>query len=539
MDLKLISLFIFITLILNITTNSSFYDSNTLGFNSKFYNKIKKYSNGKVEIQYTREKGFYCIAGDHIKQGQNLFKIPQEYVISPLNIFPFKFEIYSFIKVVQAYTPIPDANIGFILLAYNILYEKYQNKNEIEEYLIKNNLKHYIDENINYNNETIKSFSKYQISMFEIDKEHEALLAAKGYPMENKQEINNIFNSIIKAASSSKHFDIIYTYISNFDDFLWAFNIARGKVFFITLNEYYTLKDLNPSDVSKNIKSMNITKIERKNLEINKVIGQNIPILIPFIRECKHYQPKTTDMKDKKQISILTEKGYYLPIPNFNLSPGEEIKLTYHPDPNNINLFFNNGIVIRENKFNIARFFVKENRKLNEAQFNICRDIGCLDLNIRSNKEIPEMIIRNVNYNSFDPNMLYYSKIKYLSSNFDTKQIKRALLHNEIISTDNEIKAWLFYFKSLYLNMKEGNKPIIDILRKIQKYQKILNNLDNNDFTDKGIKERKRNLIFNMIYEMDLSYRLILYRHMAYSQGQILKNINNDFQNLKNSYISS
>jgi len=76
----------------------AFEDKESLSKRLKFYNDVRKYSNNTIIMKYSSEQGLYTEANDYIEVGQPYFKIARKLTLCAYYLFPFKFEIISFLK---------------------------------------------------------------------------------------------------------------------------------------------------------------------------------------------------------------------------------------------------------------------------------------------------------------------------------------------------------------------------------------------------------------------------------------------------------
>ena len=68
-----------------------------------YASKLKEISNNRVTYNYTPEAGVFCMANDFIKEQSHLYDIPKKMSLSPLYIFPFKFEIAKLLEKIPSW----------------------------------------------------------------------------------------------------------------------------------------------------------------------------------------------------------------------------------------------------------------------------------------------------------------------------------------------------------------------------------------------------------------------------------------------------
>src|SRR5690606_28449379 len=99
-----------------------------------------------------------------------------------------------------------------------------------------------------------------------------------------------------------------------------------------------------------------------------------------------------------------------------------------------------------------------------------CRELGCLENSIKDPKNIPRTRMYKVRYNSYDENAINYARVKYLKGDFDSKKIIKQLANNQIIDTENEMNAWLWYFRNCRKSIKGERFKLIRSIKKAQNY---------------------------------------------------------------------
>lgn len=534
---KLIILTIF-TIIASVVlpTFSCFESTETLKKRVNFYSKIQQYSNNTIKVGSDPDKGLYCLANDYIEYGRLTMKIPKKLSICPYYIFPFKYEINN------ALLAIPGLNqtIGVeqrypvYVLTYYLMYIMDAPKKQIKEYIHQYNLTDYyevtdIDESVR------DSFPQQVLGLANFDQEHFELLKRLNYPVDKDQELESVFRSVLHYLSRVDHYEIMYSWISNFDRFKWAYSIVMSRGMTLRLTEYYTLENIKVSDP-------NLSPSVRKNLEKNSLLGKTVgaPCVVAFIDLCNHYQPKSIYSKDRLAIVLDTTPGYFQNSATADWNPGDEIVYTYSNEPSNVVLMSHYGFNEKNNLFNEQRILVEDDFIPTLDMFNICREIGCFDQKIKSVSQIPKSRPEVLSFHSFNENILNYARIKYYKGKLDAKGIVKKLGMDRQISNINEIAALLFYYNIMRNNLKNEAKNIESAIKEGQILKNRIKKLEANwsKYDEPESLWKKLKISYN-IYQMDLSYKIIIAKHADVALNRIINANQNDILKLRSKYLET
>ena len=87
--------FSFLYILTTISSSNLYYESDDIiQERLKYYKqKSKEIFNNKIDFDYTKDRGTYCIAKEYIQNRSLIIKIPKEYLICPFDKFPFKLEL--------------------------------------------------------------------------------------------------------------------------------------------------------------------------------------------------------------------------------------------------------------------------------------------------------------------------------------------------------------------------------------------------------------------------------------------------------------
>lgn len=500
-----------------------------------YYKNITSISNSLVKLNFDPNSGFFCQANDHLHKDQIIMKVPIEYSLSPLDFFPFKNELFKYLETSEFFRRNSDqiSKQVNVLLSYYILYVHLADKELMEKYFKEKKMDHYLN-STKVNPKIFNSFVDIPLSSYSSSQEHIDLLSSMGIPMSGEQDLEQIHANVIAEAAKDEHFEILYPIISNLEMFKWAFGNLLNRATFID-NRLYTKVKGRPANINSQIEPQKVnTAINSKFIK-----SQMFPTLISYVDLCNYYQPKFFDKRDKKDLILDGEPGYYLYRLDSDYQPGEEISYTYTSGATSLDQFINYGFVIPYNIFNIINMQVIEDKTINSEQFKICREVDCIEANIKSHNEIQKTRLYYLNLNGLNEKLLNYAKIKYLNDTKEPTKIIKNILNNQPISYTNEMSAYLFYYKNSIETVNKVNRPILKILNRIQRFSDQIEKLEKNwEDNAENKKQWQRLVMFKIIYEMDFSFKVIIQKHISYLQNQIIKNAKTELDQLRASYLN-
>lgn len=538
---KLILILLFSSLLLNTT---AYEDKESIRKRVSFYKQIENYSNDLISATVDKEKGLYCKAKTFVSNNQKTLEVPMNQAICPHFLFPFKFEIVEMLNNIKNLTNTvgKEQKLSVFVLVYNILYQLYANKKFVKDYIKEKELVQYENLKIQEINNIEDSFPKIILRKSTLEYDHYRLLSMKKLANEAPDELVFIYKSVLYQVTQNDHMEAIFHWISSFDNFKHAYGIVMSRAMTLRLNEYYVLLDLKNNQFKYN-------EIERKNLDINQYMCKNVgcPCIILFIDLCNHYQPQFTDLRDKRPIVLDTIVGYFQNSATKNYDMGEEINFTYTNDPNNKVLFMNYGFTIPNNIFNLYKLQVMDEVTLNQFQLKLCGELHCFDNASASDTSvIPSIRQYTFKYNSFNENLINYAKVKSLKNKDLEKSSYSSLLKsiksNAIISDNHEIASWVYYLQILRGDFISSSKASLkDSIKNGQIYRDKRRALEKEWRDEEYQRKSWRDLRhYDLIYDMDISYKRIVLVNILHSENKLIKTIHSDIiGNMKKSILSS
>lgn len=496
--------------------------------------QISIYSNNRIKLIGSQNEGISCFADDFIHEKQILINVPKNKTLCPYYLFPFKYEILDFLFELPGLkqTVKSTQQVSFFLLSYYLLYYMYAPKQEIKNYIKEKKLSQYY--NCDEIDDILKDYFPKEIpGSALLSKEHFDLWRSLGYPVPHDDLLERVFTTIGNKISNSEHKDMIIPWTSNFKQFKWAYTMISSRGLTLKLEDHLILEGI---DLTKNT-----NQSIKKNYEVNKIFTSytGAPCLLQFVDLINHYQPKNTDLRDKRKIFITTEKGNYLFHASHSYTPGEEILISYKNDPANIILFANFGFVLPYNIFNTYKITVKDIPVLTNSKFLLCRELKCVDPRAQDPRQIPSAINYDVRIFQIEESLINFGRVVYLDNDFDKNSILKIFANKGKFSNENELKAWMYYFKSFYNHDAKISELLATSIKEGQKSRFRLRNILNYWIDDvTKTSEYNRIKINENLYMLNVSYKQIVIRHLLASINQILLNINNDLTDLKIKYIA-
>jgi hypothetical protein len=493
---------------------------------------VSFYSNNTIKLVADQFHGIAGVANDFIEKRQSLLKIPKKYTFCTSYLFPFKYEILKFlldISNIKERTG-KDQKLTTFLLTYYFLYYMFAPKEKINNYIKEKKLAQYYNCDV-IGEELLDYFPRVVSGSGMLDIEHHELLFNLGFRVTYGYELEEVFKKVNEKVLQLDYKDLIHPWTSNYEQFKWAYSMVMSRSFTININDYLKLEGLDELNLI-------LDTSNKKNHEINKYISPpnvGVSCMLAFVDLLNHYQPKKTDLKDKISLSRDVEKGYFVYLAPHYLNPGQEILHTYIREPANLFLFFNYGFVIPNNIFNIHTIKVEDSTKLNLSQLGLCKELKCFEFDENDPWKIPETRFYNAKLSLIDRSLLNYGRVLFLNKNFDKKTVLKTLSSYKIISFENEVMAWIYYFISF--KKSTNNSLLENSLKQCQKYRNVVKNIEDNWFNEKTKKDEwRRNKIYENIYLLDISYKKIVTRQMLGSINQVILNTYNELENLKEKY---
>jgi hypothetical protein len=172
--------------------------------------KEQDITNGKIEFTISEDNEISCIAKENIKKNEIVFKIPEDYLLSTFDMFPFKFEIkdavFSYFSKFATNNQMQQSenkSSQFILTFY-LMFLSTSNRDKILED-VSSKLK------LNYYNVKIKQKAveylkilppTYGLNMY--DEEEKYLVKLVGLNVDKMDEMKEVFEYVIKNLKDSR-----------------------------------------------------------------------------------------------------------------------------------------------------------------------------------------------------------------------------------------------------------------------------------------------------------------------------------------------
>jgi len=514
---------------------TSFEDKESLSKRINFYRDTRKYSNNAIIEGYSPEKGLFCVANDYLEYGQITFKIPRHLSMCGYYLFPFKFELVSYLREIKELedTVGYEQKFSIYVLTYYLLYFSSDRKEEVKAYIKSNKLEQYY--NLEEPDESfLESFPKMLLNSAFLEHEHYALFEEYGFSFSKLNELEIIYNHVLKRVIDSEHFEVMLPWVKGFQKFKWAYSIVMSRSMTLRYKEYMILDNTVE-------KMKNYTKWDEINNDLNKYFSKNsgCACLIAKIDLCNHYQPKFHDGRDKRLIILDTVYDNFINYAAKTYNRGEEVSYTYITDPFNISLFLHYGFILPNNIFDSVIIRLTLENKFTKDQLSLCKELGCVDISIRNPSNLPstrESTFRNGQINQF---LINYGRVKNLKSPFDYKTYLKILSNDKPISFENEVSAWMFYASTVKLSIVEKLEMYKQIVFRAQKYRNKCKALEENwEDDDEQRNTWMNNKTYENIHLISCNLLNIVLKNIYGGYNKIIYHTKNELNNIRNKYLS-
>lgn len=506
----------------------------------KRYNRfldIGIYSNHTLTLEKDKDVGLYCRANDYIVKGQTVLRIPKEMSICAYDIFPFKHDIVEILNNIPRFAgPIKDQKVAFFVLVYQLMYQQYADKDAIREYIKENKLtEYYIEKNLDPI--MFDGIPLILPGLATMNKDHLKLVEELGYPSQytyTEQQV--VFDTIKKEFIHHKHNIMVIPWISDLKNFQRCHAIVASRSFGLRHDEFKEMEPFTKEEM------VNFKAAIDKNILTNVAISKTAPgsCLVSYLELCNHYHPKRLDMIDSTPIALTAEKDYIVHISGKNYKMGDEYAFTYSRDPNNQPLAGSYGFNIRNNIFNKYSVLVSDITLFSKQKVNLAIDIGSLD---PSTKELERPVTNkkiNLNISRLNKDILNLGRILALENDFNYKETYKFLIKGNPISHKNEIDALKYHNSILNSILTKLPDIVKNNIKEIQYFRNRIRHLLHEWRGDEDqISELNDLENYKLIYEMDVSYKIIVNKNLNQSLNQMILRTNNQLNLLKNKYLNN
>jgi hypothetical protein len=463
-----------------------------------FYNShLKNFSNGKISIEYTENKGFFCKAQKEIKNREMVFSIKKDHILCSFDSFPLKFELLEALLHFTSHHTTNDSTdkskiFLYLFSYYLILIEKGkvpEASKEMRDYLLtlpKNigTVYEYDDDEIKFlniigHNSNIVNLKT--VHSFVIKYLKEKFKNLDPYLLEILRDNLELFKSNAGIVSS-RTYETYYRYYENFKnreikngpngemEKRIMENIPEGQyqpcfIAYSDLCNHY-LGGFNFTNISNFNSSLNLEELEKNEKIINPISNIN-----------------NIQIWKKDQVFIGYEKSF---------QAGEDYEFSYMSIFPNEKLLFSYGFYLDNNPYSYAHLKIKLNKNTYSKEKNeICQKLNCFPDSLEfiyknTNIEVID-IFQYINDKKIDVGLMNsfrlmnFNETEFNETEEDTQSNKKdlnfvykRLSKNKIIDYNNEMKS-LSLYREYILNEIYNNKE------KILKFEDIIYSLYNTD----------------------------------------------------------
>jgi hypothetical protein len=474
----------------------------------RFASKMPIVSNNRIRLDFDKNSGFKCIATDFIKEKEDYLNIPKSMTISPLSIFPFKFEIAEILmKHDKIKNSLKNTNkLATYLLVFQYLIYKYLPRDTIDKYIRDNELTDYYDYKLSEPDKQIfDSFNEvnnvYNYEDYQVEIMNRLKISLDVY------EFTVVFMFFFEESEKYAFGYLFSPLAMEFKEVKKALSLISSRGILMHLNTYLEMEGIKENDP----KHSNLTK---KNIQLNRLMANvGVPSFIGYLDMCNHIQPQNFNEINRNKIELIAKKGFIVANSKNNYRPGDEILFNHLFDPTNISLMLTYGFVLKKNVFDGLEIKINDKYQLNQKKINLCKEISC-SLSENNQKDVPEKRKEFLDNNKFNHNILNYGRVGKLPEKFDSKLIQKKLLKDKFISYSNEMGANIFYFQTVFESLKSEENNLMEIFSEGSNIKKTIKNIEDN-YEEKIplINKWRKSKVAELIYDGTLLLKNILIVH--------------------------
>jgi hypothetical protein len=532
-------------LFLKLNTVIAFDSKDQINRSLNTFDKLSFMSDNSVSLIYDEKtvEGYQCIANELIPKLANIFRIPKKLSICAYHLFPFKFELSEWLQEINGMKETfgVDNKFGSYLLTYLLLYIKHANKDNVKNYIKSKGLRDYDNlTELDFDSLTKLIFPDVVVNFPALDEEHFKKFHLMGYPQLKGDEFEYVFNSVLSKIVQSEHAEIMIPWTSDKENFKQAFGLVLQRGIQVKLAQWYILEGWNNKKP--------ILQSEKKNYELNQYFAKNVGAncLLASQSKCTTYIPKYNDLRDRKGIVLDTELGFFWNVSPQDIYPGQEVSYTLPQDPSNMNLFIQYGFVTKTNIHNILTVRIEDDIKLTKEKFDLCKQLNCFDASAKDFHNIPKMRAVFLRPNKIDEALLNTGRVKYLKVNEDRELLQNAykkILSGQPISYTHEMQSWLYYYntcKSTFTTLFDNLNQSIKLTQKYRnKVNKITRKIEESETFSKELKkDYVKNKGYENIYNLDISYKIILPIQVESSLNHLINTTQNELSKIREKYLN-
>ena len=501
-----------------------------------FYKQARKFSDNSIKVSYTKQNGLTCEALDYKKPGDLNFKIPRELTLCAYYLFPFKFELASYLKEIPFLAEAFGQRTLYsvYLLTYNIMFLSSEYKEEVNQYIKEKQLEQYYE--IEQTDMSLfDSFPKIALNKYFLEDEHYDLL--QKYSVYNKNELDElrqVYDHVLRRVKQSEHKEAMLPWVIDFDRFRWAYSMPKTRAMQITFKNW---RKVDNTDA----RMKNFTKWEKMNHEFNVQMAAKpgADCIVPFVDLCNHYQPKMPDLRDRRTINMETQFNYFINQANTVSRRGDEIQYTYIMQPNSVNLFLNYGFTLPNNVFDSYNARLMLGAEFSMDQLALCKELGCIENSVKKPSDITAPRFISFNFGQVNRILLNYGRVKNLKEKFNYQTYVKILSNSDIISNENEISAWMLYRNKCQELLSPKYHFYETNISEIQKYRNESKNMKSKwEETDEFFKKLLNVQIYEQINLISIYYQNILVKGIYGSFNKIIYHTNQELLGIREKYLS-
>lgn len=452
-------------------------------------------------------------------------------------MFPYKLEINEILKNYakrrfgdETMIKMNFPRLSQYLFASYLMFLEYEDKQGLNDELIKNNMKHYsIHKNFNDQYEYIKSITTLIGSRNAYESGEYSLLDLAGVHYEKDimdDEVHKFMYESIKP--QFKHFKSM---ISNKKSFIYWLSVINSRSYKLTEANYEKIKNYSIDDFT----------LSNQNYSIIKEISMNDlnHILIPFFDICNHEPSSKSkgtgesgefllNFNDNK-VSIGVDKTFY---------SGEEFAYNYTPRINNEKLVFQYGFYMNNNDHQMT--FVKyvfEKPKINREKHEILVKAKLIEVPFDNFFSSSHQKIGLVGFLTtvFNPNLYNQLRI-YYTEDKDLRENVNMMFNFPWVNYELELKSLVHYKNAIIVgNINPASLTLPDISKSIFETEHFYNT---NQDSFSNVENKQRFNIRKNIMLLAKETTSLYLKNSIFADDKIKELVSDQLKKMKDYYLN-
>ncbi|TNV80104.1 hypothetical protein FGO68_gene10585 [Halteria grandinella] len=341
-----------------------------------FTQQVKKYSDGKLSLSHSQEKGFQIIAESEIRAGEFFLFLPVKYILQVFSNFQYKGYIINAIKNLNRNKGQKNDIPQTLVLALRILigWKQYgtipwcemgnhKKDGTVEDMWFMNKMMSY------YSQLKLDDFHSWTYPQVQYYKQH-------GLPYELQTSREYYYNGLMKELKLMGNATELIDLISNFTEVNHWWSVVTTRNHGGMSIQWKLMWNLTDSRYQRDLDDNDIWEID------------NVNFVIPLLDIMNHYAPKSMEDDYSFKLNIFPPHPQYSKCNSIAVStliplliPGDEVTYVYNQQMESFKYLQSYGFTVENNPFSAALLRAQNYFKMLSAnEIDVCRIVGCLDI---------------------------------------------------------------------------------------------------------------------------------------------------------------